>query len=628
MQIAHIFNEVKPKDETTSIDVQPFDMEYWKKSREDYKPKDIKSLKDDFSKKYYYSLYPQKGEDKTISKYDYDKIKRLTSDEELGSDLLLISGDFWGIQKFIFDGITTSKASKILRSRSAMVQLITYAVVDRIKKEFKGSDTLLFGAGKFMILAKNEDRYGIGGFSPEKDEAKAVVSKLDKVQKELDSYFLKSFFGQNGFILSSQKITKDKLTNQKESMEEDLDALSRDNERKKLNKFDLLNCSDSDILIDQLKEITITDNTSCKFCNKRIETNRVDEETKACKVCFYQIELGKKLTKNRYVSIFNSSKLEIKENIEIIKFGNIYYYASFSNDLNNLKGEVFDISSDKFFDYPKWSLNSYVNKYDNNEIISFSAYLNEDNREDGKVISSGLMALKADIDKLGDTFRELYKEDFKKFNRLSREVEFFFSDYITSLLEDKNIYTVFAGGDDLFIIGEYQEIVQIAKDIRTEFLKFSLGKTKISMGLVMFKPTTPITFVSDMADKAEKRAKIERDSIDIFGVSMKFEEFTKIENDFKEVTDFLEKENDDKTSFYYRIIELCDMKSNIKQDIRNAMWKSKLNYLFRRNVKREYNDSRIFNLLNELIEKGEKFKPSIFLKIYQNRDKKKENRDD
>ena len=144
------------------------------------------------------------------------------------------------------------------------------------------------------------------------------------------------------------------------------------------------------------------------------------------------------------------------------------------------------------------------------------------------------------------------------------------------------------------------------------------------MGLVMFKPSTPITFVSKMADKAEDRAKKERDSIDIFGVSMKFDEFLEIEKDFKLVTKFLEKESDDKTALYYRLIELCEMKENIKKDVRNAMWKSKLNYLFRRNVKREDNDSKIFNLLDNLIEKGEKFKPSIFLKIYNNRDKKKE----
>jgi len=418
--------------------------------------------------------------------------------------------------------------------------------------------------------------------------------------------------------------------------------LGADNDDKKLNKFDLLNVEDSAILIDPFQNANINDNNSCKFCNKRVIDSELKEDS--CDICFNQINLGKKLTTHNYLNIIQfgrlSSHKKINKNmIEIIKLGNKSYYARFSNNKNHFKwGKTFDISDNNYDnEIDKWSLNSYVPKGDYNSIKTFSEYV----EKDGKVVSSGLMALKADIDKLGDTFRELYKEDFKKFNRLSREVEFFFSDYITSLLKDKNIYTVFAGGDDLFVIGEYREIVEIAKKIRKEFFEFSLNKTTISMGLVMFKPSTPINFVSKMADEAEKRAKIERDSIDIFGVSMKFDEFYEIEDSFEIVVGYLKDNSVETTTFYYRLIELCDMRESLykalskdkkykdyKFNPNDAMWKSKLNYLFIRNIKKEHNDIKIFNLLNTLIERGEKFKPSIFLKIYQNRDEKKEKRDD
>jgi CRISPR-associated protein Csm1 len=605
MQIEHIFNIVKPKDKTKSykkefIDKQPFEIDYFLSNS--YSNYLDNSLEDDFSKKYYHALAPIK-EKSIISKYDNEKLNRLV--DSLGNDLLLISGDFWGIQKFIFDGLTSSKASKILRSRSAMVQLITYAVVDRIKKEFKGSEALLFGAGKFMILAKNENHH-----------------KIKDIQEEIDSYFLENFFGQNGFIISSTETTGEKLLNQK-NMKSDLDALGADNDDKKLNKFDLLNVEDDDILIDPFKE-ACKDNEICEFCNKRIKTHNVDD-TKACAICFNEIELGKNLSKKRYITIFSSHKEESKKYIFIIKLGKKNYYAKFEDEVTQ-EGDTFDIGSEPYFDYPKWSLNSYVPKDKNSgEIITFGDYVKRDNQEDGKVISSGLMALKADIDKLGDTFRELYKEDFRKFNRLSREVEFFFSDYITSLVTKReNVYTVFAGGDDLFLIGEYREIVDLAKEIRDEFYNFSLEKTTISMGLVMFKPSTPITFVSKMADEAEKRAKVERDSIDIFGVSMQFEEFYNIERDVDAVAKYLKENGVETTTFYYRLIELCDMRINIKNDVRNAMWKSKLNYIIRRNIKRINNDSEIFTKISNLIEKGEKFKPSLFLQIYKNRDEKKE----
>jgi len=194
-------------------------------------------------------------------------------------------------------------------------------------------------------------------------------------------------------------------------------------------------------------------------------------------------------------------------------------------------------------------------------------------------------------------------------------------------MEGKNLYTVFAGGDDLFVIGEYKEIIEYIKELREEFYRFSLHKATLSMGLVMFKPSTPINYVSSKADEAEARAKAvmkngkDRDGIDIFDISMKFGEFLEIEKEFVKVVEFLEKNSVDTTTFYYRLIEFCDMQKNINEDIQNALWRSKLNYTIRRNIKKESNDFNIYEILFKLIEKyDEKLKPSIFLKIYANRD--------
>jgi CRISPR-associated protein Csm1 len=278
--------------------------------------------------------------------------------------------------------------------------------------------------------------------------------------------------------------------------------------------------------------------------------------------------------------------------------------------LSSINQDIFDISKNDYHGVPKWSLNSYVAKDEENEIIDF----------DKLSTTKRLFALKADIDRLGVTFREFYMSSFTNFNRLSREVDFFFSDYASSLMEGKRIYTIFSGGDDLFIVGDYIDIIDFAKLLRSEFVRFSQGKATISMGLVMFKPSTPINFISNMADEAEKRAKIERDSIDIFGISMKFYEFIKIEDDFKEIVKYLKDNKIDTTTFYFRLIELCDMRANIKNNIKNAMWKSKLNYLIRRNIDKEDNDFDIFNKLSILIDDyDKKFKPSIFLELYENR---------
>jgi CRISPR-associated protein Csm1 len=59
-----------------------------------------------------------KGFESLISKPK--DISKLYSD-----DMHLISGDFYGIQKFIFDRLATKNASKVLRAKSAFIQIFT-----------------------------------------------------------------------------------------------------------------------------------------------------------------------------------------------------------------------------------------------------------------------------------------------------------------------------------------------------------------------------------------------------------------------------------------------------------------------------------------------------------------------
>jgi len=603
-KISHIFNEHNGNENKEYIHPQEFEINYIRNYDGNYRNSNFE-LHNDFEKKYYYALQPSSN-DTIISKYDDEKIDNIVN--ILGENIVMISGDFWGIQKFIFDGLSSSKASKILRSRSALVQLITYAVVDIIKKEFLKSDTVLFGAGKFLILAQYEENY---------------EDKLRAIQKELDNYFLKNFFGQNGFILSSTQTTQANILNQNsQAMKNDLESLAYDNEIKKLHKFNFQALEENDICQDIF---SYKDDEVCSFCNKRVGS-QLNNGEKVCTICNSQINLGEQIVKNQYIKISD----EKISDISIFKYKDKEYSITFYTELKDIENchknsiAIFDISSNDYKKYPKWSLNSYVPKNDDRSVKTFEEIAKK---------SSGLFALKADVDKLGDTFRKYYMTSFKKFNRLSRELDFFFSDYITKLIEEnyKNCYIVFAGGDDLFLIGEYQEIIKLAKHIREEFYKFSLKKSTLSIGLVMFKPSTPINYISHLADEAESRAKLvtlagsdtTRDGIDLFGIAMKFGEFLKIEKEFQKIILFLEENAQDSTTFYYRLLDFCDMRENIESDIKNAMWKSKLNYVIRRNINKEDNNFDIYKKLFDLIEiYGEKLKPSIFLKIYKNRDKK------
>jgi CRISPR-associated protein Csm1 len=460
-----------------------------------------------------------------------------------------------------------------------MVQLITKAIV-KILEDTLGAKEVLFGAGKFLMIAKS-------------------VDGLKDIEKELNDEFFKKYFGESGVVLNYIETTKSELENQNSSsMKETLINLGRKNEEAKYQKF-----------ANNLKEPIIKtfenakkDDEICEFCKKRVAKDS------ACEVCANEIKLGTLLTKKDYM------KIEIKNSIEnnevlILRYKGSYFVAKF---VDNEDEAEYDISNMKMKKLPKWPLKSYV-PMKNEEIKTFEEIEGE---------SSGLMVLKADVDRLGKTFRDFYFESFKKFNRLSRELNFFFANYVPYLIASNekykdNIYIVFAGGDDLFMIGRYDVIVEFAKELREKFVKFSLNKATLSMGLVMFKSSTPIAYVSEWADEAEKKAKkvkkdgIDRDGICIFDKAMKFDEFIEIEKRIKKLLG-----DEINMSVLYKLIEIIKMASNMKKP-ENALWISKLFYLSKR---RGFNEVFVKEFRDLIEEYKNKLLPSIYLKIYERRD--------
>lgn len=93
---------------------------------------------------------------------DTDSLKEAEIKNHKPEKFLLINGDFYGIQDFIFsEGGGTGKASaKLLRGRSFYVSLISELAADMLCKHIglPVSSMILNAAGKFTILAPNTER--------------------------------------------------------------------------------------------------------------------------------------------------------------------------------------------------------------------------------------------------------------------------------------------------------------------------------------------------------------------------------------------------------------------------------------------------------------------------------------
>ena len=128
-----------------------------------------------------------------------------------------------------------------------------------------------------------------------------------------------------------------------------------------------------------------------------------------------------------------------------------------------------------------------------------------------------LGVLRMDVDGLGRRFIKGF-ESIEKYKEYSDSLTEFFEKAIKKLQEQNNykdfLNIIYAGGDDLFIIGRWDKVINFADLIHkeTENASFNKGikdedKIHISGGIAIVKSTFPIAKAADLAGEAEEYAK-------------------------------------------------------------------------------------------------------------------------
>lgn len=125
-----------------------------------------------------------------------------------------------------------------------------------------------------------------------------------------------------------------------------------------------------------------------------------------------------------------------------------------------------------------------------------------------------LAVLKADVDRLGQVFASKSgASSLSRFAALSRLMDFFFTGHLNNRLatvpDFQSTYTVYAGGDDLLLIGPWRQIIHLAMDLRTQFAAW-VGENPnitISAGIELMKPHYPIQRITSAAEARLSDAK-------------------------------------------------------------------------------------------------------------------------
>lgn len=153
-----------------------------------------------------------------------------------------------------------------------------------------------------------------------------------------------------------------------------------------------------------------------------------------------------------------------------------------------------------------------------------------------------LGVLRMDVDGLGKRFEVGFKsiQEYKVFSR--RLVEFFENETDNIRKEDEfyeHINIIYAGGDDIFVVGRWDKVIDFAERIHKEVEStFSKEGITISGGISIVNPKYPIAKAAELAGDAEEAAKKfhdgEKNAFTLFGKAISWKEEFNIVTEYRD----------------------------------------------------------------------------------------------
>jgi len=551
---------------------------------------------------------------------------------------MLINSDFQGIQNYIFShfGDSAKHRSKILRGRSFSVSLLSELAADMICRRIglPFTSVILNTAGKFTIIAPN---------------TKTVKEAVAAVEQDMNDWLVKISFGETLIRICTLEASCDDFVNGKFA---DLwTNVVHQMEEKKYSGIDMRRYGG--VVQGYLNQFSNDlSHPLCPFCGKRpsqrIAENSlyIGEGQSGCNVCRDNIFLGTNIVKkNRLAVILKEGAVQDKEKTLFEPIFGVYQVFFPDPDaepvsdghpgnlvkLWNLSNKPDEIARS---DVAVKFINGYVPCYgkidENDPRLSNSvknreehqAFMEQIQSESPKTFNhiactaltpdpqkdafrgvEALGVLKADIDNLGLLMAcglPDRRYTVSRIATLSRQLNNYFTVYLPHLLATepayRNIYTVFAGGDDLFLIGPWNRIIDLTLELRQSFARFVCDNKQIhfSAGIALHKPHTPIDKMAEDAESELSASKIkEKNRLTFFSETVTFDDLKKL----NDIQDEFEKWLDDgllSRVMFYKLNQFIRMVAREKQvaseneidmkDMNCTKWRAMLSYTTERNI--------------------------------------------
>jgi CRISPR-associated protein Csm1 len=459
---------------------------------------------------------------------------------------LLVGGDISGVQDFIYT-ISSKGAAKMLRGRSFYLQLLTEAVLRFVLRRLglPYTSVIYSGGGHFYLLAPL-----------------SAGEKLGEIQAEVGKIFYQQHGTQLYLVLGQAAVPANGFRAGK--LQEHWQKMHDELTRAKNRRYAELGEGLYPLVFD-VPEYGGNPNETCSVCGDDSrgaeEWDEWEGQSKICPLCRSFAEtIGKDLPEARFLALKFSepaaSGNKADTALEILqRFGmEVQFLKQAGEQVRVETGQrvvLWALDDPNKGQWPQTShptprwLRYTANRVPTMTFDELQKKVESDFRRLGVLIM--------DVDNLGPLFKDGLGDSFSlsRMAALSSQISLFFEGWLKRIVEDEAwrnlVYTVYSGGDDLFLIAPWDKTPALAQRIVDDFAAYTAHPgMHISGGMAFIDGKYPIYQAAEDAAEAEHLAKGNgRNSFAFLSRAWKWTEFRSLAEHKNELTHLLKGEAQD-----------------------------------------------------------------------------------
>ena len=450
-----------------------------------------------------------------FKKAAYDQEESLMKEKTF----LLFSADLSGIQKFIYN-IVTDDALKSLRSRSFFLEILMEHIMDELLDgcHLSRANLIFQGGGHCYVLLPNTEE---------------AQSFLRNFESTINQWLINNFSIGIYIAMAWLPCSGNDLINQPAEEAPYKKIFSDVNEQiahKKANRY-----TPEQIKI--LNKPHSHGERECKICGI---TERLTPDD-FCEWCDALRSVSNSILKENLIMVTTTTPFSQKLGLTLPSAteNEVYLYFLQESEARNLlkepRGVLRVYSKNHPFTGVSYSTRVFVGDYNSTPLLDQMAKSHEGIQR--------IAVFRGDVDNLGYTMLAGYERQsqevaeryrFVTLSRiagLSRQLSLFFKYYVNQILDQpgqnritnapptkRDVMIVYSGGDDIFLIGQWQDTIEAALELREAFRVFTGGALTLSAGLGIFNVKHPVAVSSSEVAEMEQVSKQqpEKDSLTLF----------------------------------------------------------------------------------------------------------------